>query len=118
MSDYVTLDPNDFTDDELLSAARGETKHLKPQLAVTLLRAKLGPSAEQPLVELATDETVDQRARQSAVLELAGYAGARGVLTELAHSPNDVVAAAAAQAVAVIVEREAGPGGEPNTVTP
>ncbi|HEY8766185.1 MAG TPA: HEAT repeat domain-containing protein [Dehalococcoidia bacterium] len=99
MSDYVTLDPQSFTDDELLSAARGETTYLNPQLAVTLLRAKLGPSAEQPLVELAIDETVDQRVRQAAVLELAGYARARDVLTELARSPNDIVAAAAAQAL-------------------
>jgi hypothetical protein len=100
MSDYVTLDPRNFTNEELLSAARGETKQLKPQLAVTLLRAKLGPSAEQPLVELATDETVDLRARQSAALELAGYAGARDVLTDLARSSNDIVATAAAQALA------------------
>jgi len=100
MADYTTVDPRDFTEEELLSGARGESKQLKPQLAVTLLHAKLGPSAEQPLTRLAADEAVDPRARQSAVLELAPYAGARDVLTTLTGSSDDLVATAAARALA------------------
>ncbi len=99
MSDYITHDPRKFTERELLAAARGESKQLKPQLAVSLLRAKLGPSAPEPLAELATDERVDPRARRSAVLELARYPGAREVLADLARSPDNFVAAAAAEAL-------------------
>jgi hypothetical protein len=100
MSDSVTFDPKDFSEEELVLAARGERAELKPQLAVVLLRAKLGDAAEQLLTEFATDESLDTRARHAAVSQLGAFPAARGVLDRLADSSDEIVAAAAAKALA------------------
>jgi hypothetical protein len=99
MSDYAIVDPADFTAEELISAARGEVKALKPQLAVVLLRAKLNDDAEQQLTDLARDDTVDPRARHAATLELASLPSARKALEALQTSSEPLVADAAAKAL-------------------
>jgi hypothetical protein len=99
--DAVTYDPGDFTVEELLAAAHGESKTLSPQLAVTLLRAKLGDGAEHQLTTLARDDTADPRARHAAALALAEFPSARPILNELADSPHPLVAEGARQALAV-----------------
>jgi hypothetical protein len=98
--DSVTFDPKDFSEEELVQAARGERAGLKPQLAVVLLQAKLGDAAEQLLTELATDESLDSRTRHAAVSQLRTFPAARGVLGRLARSPDEIVAAAAVEALA------------------
>lgn len=99
MSDYAVVDPADFTTEELMSAARGEVKALKPQLAVVLLRAKLSDAAEQQLTDLARDGNVDPRVRHAATLELASFPSARKTLELLATSSEPLVADAAAKAL-------------------
>ncbi len=99
MSDYAVISPAAFTTDDLMSAAKGGVKALKPQLAVVLLRAKLGDAAEQLLTLLARDGNVDPRARHAATLELASLPAARGTLEALLTSPDQLVADAAAEAL-------------------
>ncbi|MGW2084093.1 hypothetical protein [Streptomyces sp. NPDC001880] len=99
MSDSFVYQSDDFTVEELLQAARGESTALSPQLAVTLLHAKLGDDAEQPLTELASDERADARGRHAAVLALASHPSAHQVLESLTASRSELVAEAAAQAL-------------------
>lgn len=99
MSDFGIYSPAGFTVEELMRAARGEEKNLAPQLAVTLLKAKLGDEAEQPLVNLARDDTADPRGRHAATIALMSYPSARQTLALLADSPQRLVAEAAAQAL-------------------
>jgi hypothetical protein len=97
MSDFKTYDPANFTTEELTRAARGEAKELKPQLAVALLRAKLGDDAEPLLLDLVRSDEADPRARHAAILALASFPSARQVLVSLATSPERLVAEAATQ---------------------
>ncbi|MFD7917156.1 hypothetical protein ACFV30_41885 [Streptomyces sp. NPDC059752] len=97
--DYVVYNPADFTTEELASAARGEVAALSPQLAVTLLRAKLGDEAAELLTGLARDDTADPRGRYAAALALASYPSARQTLASLADSSERLVAEAASQAL-------------------
>ena len=99
VSDFTVVDPAHFTVEELMSAARGEKVALKPQLAVTLLKAKLGEAAAPQLTELARDTAVDLRARHAATLALASFPSARHVLVSLSTAPERLIADAAAQAL-------------------
>jgi hypothetical protein len=99
MSDSAVYDPADFTIEELTRAARGEIKTLSPQLAVTLMRAKLGEEAVQQLTELARDDTADPRGRHAATLALAAFPSARQTLDSLRTSSERLVADAAAEAL-------------------
>lgn len=99
MSDYAVEDPAAFTTEELMSAARGQVKAFKPQLAVVLLRAKLGDAAEQQLTDLARDGNVDPRVRHAATLELTSIPSARDTLESLVTSSEQLVADAAAKAL-------------------
>ncbi len=98
MADFIKFDPSDFSEDELVSAARGERTGLKPQLAVVLLRAKLGDAAERRLAEFATDESLDSRTRHAAVAELRRLPGSRALLNTLRTSADQLVADEAAKA--------------------
>jgi hypothetical protein len=100
--DAVIYDPGDFTVEELLAAAHGESKTLSAQLAVTLLHAKLGDGAEQQLRTLATDDTAAARARHAAALASAEFPSARPILNELANSPSPLVAEGARQALTAL----------------
>ncbi|MFI1700695.1 hypothetical protein ACH419_32670 [Streptomyces bobili] len=99
MSDYAVYNPADFTTEDLATAARGKMASLSPQLAVTLLRAKLGGDAAGPLTGLARDDTADPRGRYAAALALASYPSARQTLASLADSSERLVAEAAGQAL-------------------
>jgi hypothetical protein len=99
VSDFAVFDPAHFTFEELMSAARGGTTSLKPQLAVTLLKAKLGDAAIPQLADLARDAGVEPRARHAATLALASFSSARQILVSLSTSPDRIVADAAAQAL-------------------
>jgi len=99
MADSVTYHPDQFSEDELTSAARGERPGLKPAVAVALLHAKLGDGAQPVLSTLASDESLDPRTRQAAVRRLGGFPAARGILESLSRSPNEAVSAAAAKAL-------------------
>jgi hypothetical protein len=99
MSDRAVYNPADFTTEHLARAARGEAKELAPQLAVTLLRAKLGDEATGVLTELARDEKADPRGRGAATRALGSYPSARGTLASLTESPEWLVAEAATQAL-------------------
>jgi hypothetical protein len=99
MPDFAVIDPAEFTAEELMSAARGEVKELKPQVAIVLLHAKLGDEAEQQLTDLARDGALDPRARHAATLELASFPSARTTLESLRTSSVDLVADAAVKAL-------------------
>jgi hypothetical protein len=99
MSDFMIVDPADFSVDQLKQAARGRLPTLKAQLAVTLLHAKLGDRAEPHLVDIATDDSVDPTARHTATLALGSFPSARETLATLAESDVPLVADAAAQAL-------------------
>src|SRR4051812_38375249 len=99
MSDFIVLDPKRFSVEELRTAARGEIKALQPQVAVTLLKAKLGENAAEQLIGLARDTAVDPRARHAATLALATFASAREALLSLSASPDPLVAQAADEAL-------------------
>ena len=99
MPDSITYDPRDFNVDELIGAARGGHPKLKPQVAIALLRAKLGDEAEDTLVQLADDESLDARARHAAVSQLGSFPTARGTLARLAQSADPLVAEGAAEAM-------------------
>jgi hypothetical protein len=101
MSDFIVLDPARYTVDELRSAAKGELKALKPQVAVTLLKAKLGEQAAEELTALARDNAADPRARHAATLALASFPSAREALVSLSSSAEPLVAQAAAEALRV-----------------
>lgn len=99
MSDFVDIDPTTLSIEELIQAAYGKHAELTPQLAVTLLHAKLAGAAERHLVALATDKAVDSRARHAATMKLAQFPTARQTLTELAKSDDRLVAQGANQAL-------------------
>jgi hypothetical protein len=99
MSDYAVYNPAEFTTEGLIVAARGKSKQLSSQLAVALLRAKLGDEAEEELAELACDDTADPRGRHAATLALGSYPSARETLIALTVSSEKLVADAAAQAL-------------------
>jgi hypothetical protein len=99
MSDFKTYDPANFTTQELIEATRGGAKELKPQLAVTLLRAKLGDDAERVLLDLVRSDETDLRARHTATLALASFPAARQDLVSLAASPDRLIAQAATEAL-------------------
>ncbi len=99
MTDFVKLNPADFSIDELTTAARGESPSLAPQMAVTLLTAKLGGEARLQLTALTHDPAVDLRARHAAVLALGEFAEARDDLLQLAESPEPLIADAATEAL-------------------
>jgi hypothetical protein len=93
--DERSYDPASYTVDELMAAARGESRLLAGTLAVDLLAAKLGARAQEALEGLAQDEAVDLRSRRTAVLALSGFPTAAPVLEELVASAPDLVARAA-----------------------
>ena len=99
MSDIAVYDSADFSTEELMNAARGGVKTLSPQLAVTLLRAKLADGAGQQLTELAQDDGADPRGRHAAILALTSYPSTRQTLASLTDSPEWLVAEAATQAL-------------------
>ena len=99
MSDYIVVDPARYTVDELLSAARGQVKTLQAQVAVTLLKAKLGEQAAPQLIELARDSALDPRARHAATLALASFPSAQDTLVSLSSSAEPLIAQAAAEAL-------------------
>jgi len=97
MSDSITYHPDQFDEDELVRAAHGDHFELKPQVAVALLRSKLGDAAEPVLSGLASDESLDPRTRQAAIKHLQAFPAARGLLENLSRSPDAVVSAAATE---------------------
>jgi hypothetical protein len=100
MADYKTYDPRDFTTEELVQAARGQSARVPSQTAPALLHAKLGTEAQPVLTALAADEYLDARVRHFAVRELARIPTAAPVLERLAASPEPLVASAASEAIA------------------
>ncbi|WHZ26429.1 MAG: hypothetical protein OJF51_001224 [Nitrospira sp.] len=99
MSDQITLDPNNFSEQTLQEAAHGRSATIKPQLAVVLLKAKLGAASEPHLATLASDEQVDPRVRQQAIRELSEFPGAKALLKKLSGSSNPLVSQSASQAL-------------------
>jgi hypothetical protein len=99
MSDYITLDPKVISVEVLEQAARGGSTQIKPQLAVVLLKAKLGSGAEPYLAACASDEQLDVRVRRAAIEELAQFEGAKELLRTLTHSANPLVSETAARAL-------------------
>jgi hypothetical protein len=99
MADSITYHPDQWSEDELLRAARRERLDLKPQVAVALLRSKLGDRAQPVLSGLASDESLDPRTRQAAVGHLRDFPAARGLLESLSRSPDEAISAAAAKAL-------------------
>ena len=73
MSNYATYDPADYTVDDLMRAAHGDTRVMAPSLAVEMLRVKIGVDTESTMARLAEDESADPRARRTATLALADY---------------------------------------------
>ncbi|MHA3022645.1 hypothetical protein ACXPWS_20620 [Mycobacterium sp. BMJ-28] len=99
MTDSVTYHPDDFSVDDLVGAVHGRSGALTPQVAVALLRAKLGDGALDTLTSVAQDTALDRRVRSAAVRELASFDVARGTLQELATSADVLVAEAAVNAL-------------------
>jgi hypothetical protein len=98
MSEYLTLDPADFTVDELESAARGESPKLTAPKAVILLRAKLGDQfAVERLLEIADTSGFDSRARETAIHQLGEIPDTRPQLQQLTQNVNPSIAALARQ---------------------
>ena len=89
MIDQITLNPKDFSVEVLKEATRGGPDSIRPQLAVVLLKAKLGPGAESYLAACASDEGLDVRVWGLAIEELAQFSGAKErlkALTEIGES--------------------------------
>jgi len=103
MTDQIKLDSKDYSEQTLHSAIHGENPHLKPQLAVVLLKAKLGAAAEEHLASIASNEALDVRTRLAAIKELADFDGAKPVLKTLSQSRNELIAQSASQ---VLQDRE------------
>lgn len=99
MANEMTLNPKDFSVEVLEEAARGGSGSIKPQLAVVLLKAKLGAGAESYLAAYASDEGLDVRVRRVAIEELAQFSGAKERLKALAESGNPIVSEAASRAL-------------------
>lgn len=99
MTDIAKYDPAAFSVDELVSTAQGFGTAVSPQLAVTLLRAKLGEKSLPTLSMLARDDKTDRRARAAATHELHAFAAARPLLNELKESHDSLVADAAVRAI-------------------
>jgi hypothetical protein len=99
MVSQIRLDPNDFSVEVLEQAARGGSIDIKPQLAVVLLKAKLGTGAESHLAALASDEQLDVRVRRVAIEKLAEFKGADRLLKTLTQSTNSWVSHAASRAL-------------------
>lgn len=98
MPDVAIYNPADYASEDLRRAARGELVNMPPQLAVILLREKLGEKALPELIVLALDDTVDPRARHAATLALGSFPSAQeaqGALASLKDSPIRLVADAA-----------------------
>jgi hypothetical protein len=99
MSDQVTYDPADFTVDDLMQAAHGNTRTMAASLAVELLRVKVGVDAESTMARLAEDESADPRARRTATLALADYPNSAPLLRRLAAVADPRIADAARTAL-------------------
>jgi hypothetical protein len=99
MANEMTLNPKDFSVEVLEQATRGGSDCIKPQLAVVLLKAKLGAGAESYLAACASDEGRDVRVRRVAIEELAQFSGAKERLKALTESENPLVSEAASQAL-------------------
>ena len=99
MANEMTLNPEDFSVEALEEAARGGSDSIKPQLAVVLLKAKLGAGAESYLAACASDESLDVRVRRVAIEELAQFSGAKERLRALTKSENPTVSEAASRAL-------------------
>jgi hypothetical protein len=99
MSDFITLDPKDISVEDLERAAHGGSLSMKPQLAVVLLKAKLGLAAEPHLMALASDDQLDVRVRRVAIEELSQSKGAKELLKGLTRSANPVLSEAASRAL-------------------
>ena len=97
MTNEMTFNPEDFSVEVLEEAARGGSDFIKPQLAVVLLKAKLGASAEPYLAACASDEGLDVRVRRVAIEQLAEFSGAKGRLRALTESGNPLVSEAASR---------------------
>ena len=101
MTDHITLDPKDYSEQMLQKAIRGEVLEIKPQLAVVLLRAKLNAAAEPHLATIASDNELDVRVRLAAIKELASFEGAKPLLKNLSRSANALISQSASQALRV-----------------
>jgi hypothetical protein len=99
MSNYATYDPADFTVDDLMRAARGDTRAMAASLAVELLRVKVGVDTESTMAGLAQDESADPRARRTATLALADYPDSAPLLRRLVAAPDRRIAEAARTAL-------------------
>ncbi|HYI27317.1 MAG TPA: hypothetical protein VD863_05645 [Bradyrhizobium sp.] len=99
MANEMTFNPKDFSVEVLEEATRGRSHYIKPQLAVVLLKAKLGAGAESYLAACACDEGLDVRVRRVAIEELAPFSGAKELLKALTESGNPWVSEAASQAL-------------------
>ena len=99
MSDYITHDPKSYSVEVLEQAARGGDIQIKPQLAIVLLKAKLGSGAEPYLAACASDEQLDVRVRRVAIEELGDFKGANELLKELTKSTNPLLSEAASRAL-------------------
>lgn len=101
MTDQITLDPDDYSEQTLKQAIHGEIPEIKPQLAVVLLRAKLGAAAEPHLVASASDKDLDIRVRLAAIKELGDFEGAKPLLKTLSQSAHPLISQSASQALRV-----------------
>lgn len=99
MSDFATYDPADFTVEDLMRAAHGDTRVLASSLAVELLRRKADVDTESTLAGLATDGTADPRARRTATLALADFPDSAPLLRRLLDGPDGRLAEAARTAL-------------------
>jgi hypothetical protein len=99
MAEQITLDPKDYSEQTLKQAIHGEIRAIKPQLAVALLAAKLGPAAEPHLVASASDENLDVRVRLAAIKELANFEGAKPLLKTLSKSTHPLISRSASEAL-------------------
>lgn len=101
MTDQIKLDSKDYSEQTLHKAIHGEVPEIKPQLAIVLLRAKLGAAAEEHLSSIASNDKLDVRVRLAAIKELAHYEGARPLLKTLSQSTNELIAQSATQALEI-----------------